>query len=74
MTEAAIPTEPEVFVLRSEKGKVYGPCGSCAFFNDKGTKATRTDGRCHGAPPQGGMAFSIVRRGDPGCAAFVAGK
>lgn len=74
MTEAAIPTEPEVFVLRSKAGKVYGPCGSCAFFNDRGTKATRTDGRCHGSPPSAGLGFPIIRRSDPGCAAFALGK
>jgi hypothetical protein len=74
MTEAIGSQEPEVFVLKSKAGKAFGPCASCAFFNERGTKATHMTGRCHGGPPSGGLGFAVVKRDDPGCAVYVVGR
>ncbi len=50
--------------------KVFGPCGSCAFWVKAG-KSTHFTGRCHGAPPVPAGGFAMVHGDMPGCAQFA---
>lgn len=54
--------------IEGPDGKAFGPCSDCIFYRDDELQLAGK-GRCHGAPPSGGM-FPGVAGSTVGCGFF----
>ncbi len=65
-----IPKAERLLAIFDSEGRIYGPCGKCAFFRNEETPAQHETGRCHGAPPMSASGWPVVHRDYVGCAVF----